>query len=358
VHAESLCGNTIRTMSRLSDLIGRCVVPAAIMGASTGCAMGAAPVPATPNASAAAPFRLIQEPEDGYQFAPDLIAAATRSVRMTMYELADPAVVNALIDAHQRRLTVKVILDAAFHGRTTNQNAYTRLHAAGIAVTWAPPNIIYHQKTIVTDDTSAAVSTANLVSRYYPTSRDAVIVTNDQRDVTAIAATFDADFTTTASDPPIATSGSHLIWSPGAKSAFLHHISGAATTLDITTEELTDHDVTDAIAADARRGVACRIVMTTDHASSRSLAHVAAAGCSVHLLPHDPGQLYMHEKAVITDNRSLLVGSQNLSTTSLRENRELSMQLDSQTAPDVVDAVRATFDHDYQQAAPAPNSNR
>jgi hypothetical protein len=33
-----------------------------------------------------------------------------------MYELTDPAVVNALIDAHRRGVDTKVILDAAFHG--------------------------------------------------------------------------------------------------------------------------------------------------------------------------------------------------------------------------------------------------
>jgi HKD family nuclease len=48
-----------------------------------------------------------------------------------------------------------------------------------------------------------------------------------------------------------------------------------------------------------------------------------------------------------------VIGSQNLSTTSLLENRELSLALDTTTAPDLVAAVGATFDADYA-AAPAP----
>jgi len=47
------------------------------------------------------------------------------------------------------------------------------------------------------------------------------------------------------------------------------------------------------------------------------------------------------------------VGSQNLSTTSLLENRGLSLQLNSATAGPLVDAVESTFDNDYGQAAPA-----
>jgi len=357
VQGITLRGNTIRIM-KLAVLSARCITAAAIVCGSPGCATGISPAAGAPNGSGAAAFRLIQEPEDGYQFAGDLIANATTSIRMTMYELADQSVIEALGEAAKRGITVKVILDEAFHGHTTNENAYTRLRADGVAVKWAPLDIIYHQKTIAVDDSTAAISTANLVPRYYQSSRDAVIVTTDRRDVAAITATFDADFARPAGTPPAATAGPHLVWAPDATAAFVHHISAATATIDIETEELTDRDVIAAISGDARRGIACRIVMTADTASTRALAQVTAAGCSVHLMPRAGDQLYIHEKAILTDITSQLVGSHNLSPKSLRENRELSTQLDSRTAPDVVAAVHATFDHDYQQAPPAPNSDR
>jgi hypothetical protein len=56
--------------------------------------------------------------------------------------------------------------------------------------------VIYHQKTITIDDTTAAVGTGNLTQRFYPSSRDAYVLTTNPADVTAIAATFDTDFTT------------------------------------------------------------------------------------------------------------------------------------------------------------------
>lgn len=43
---------------------------------------------------------------------------------------------------------------------------------------------------------------------------------------------------------------------------------------------------------------------------------------------------------------------QNLTTTSLLENRELSLALDTTIAPDLIAAVESTFDADYA-AAPA-----
>jgi phosphatidylserine/phosphatidylglycerophosphate/cardiolipin synthase-like enzyme len=86
------------------------------------------------SAAAAVTYRLIQEPDAGYQSVIDLIRGSARSVRMTMYELADPAVVAALADARRRGGDVKVILDTAFHGHDTNQAAYEQLRASGVDV--------------------------------------------------------------------------------------------------------------------------------------------------------------------------------------------------------------------------------
>jgi cardiolipin synthase A/B len=34
-----------------------------------------------------------------------------------------------------------------------------------------------------------------------------------------------------------------------------------------------------------------------------------AAGCSVHLIPDDNGDFYMHEKMLLIDNTTLIIGS-------------------------------------------------
>ena len=102
----------------------------------------------------------------------------------------------------------------------------------------------------------------------------------------------------------------------------------------------------------ARRGVHCRIVLTDNPAWANAVAEVSAAGCSVHLLPVTKTGLYMHEKILLTDNTALIIGSQNLSTASLLENRELSLALDTAIAPDLIAAVGSTFDADFAAALP------
>ena len=150
---------------------------------------------APPAHAADANYQLIQEPDAGFAPIIGLISGATRSVRMTMYELTDPAAVNALIDDHNRGVDTRVILDAAFHGRQTNAGSFQQLTDAGVEVRWAPNGVIYHQKTITVDDATAAVGTGNLEPQYYSTSRDAWVLDTNPADVAAIAATFDTDYT-------------------------------------------------------------------------------------------------------------------------------------------------------------------
>ncbi len=305
-----------------------------------------------PAHAADANYLLIQEPEAGYAQIIGLISGATRSVRMTMYELTDPAAVDALIDAHHRGLDTRVILDAAFHGRSTNTPAFQQLNAAGVGVRWAPDGVIYHQKTITVDDATAAVGTGNLEPQYYSTSRDAWVLDTNPTDVTAIAATFDTDYTAPPSGrPPEATPAPNLIWSPMARATFLQHIDQATRSIDITNQELKDRAVVSALDKAASRGVQCRIVMTENPAWTKSIAEVSAAGCSAHLFPSTETGLYIHQKMMLTDKTSLIIGSQNLSTTSLIENRELSLALDIGIAPDLIAALETTFEADYAAAS-------
>lgn len=359
--------NRMRTVWRPDQCTGhrfsrRVVVAVAGMLAASalvcaGCwAPASAVKPLLPRASGAADpgYQLVQEPDDSYAPVLNLLGGAGKSIRITMYELADADVTQALIDAHNRGVDTQVLLDSAFHGRATNAAAFDALAGAGVTVKWAPDGVIYHQKTIVIDDTTAAVGTGNLTAKWYPTSRDAWVLDTNSADVAAIAATFDADFTAgPVGHPPAATPGAHLIWSPAARAAFIQHIENASRSLDVTSEELKDRAVIGAIEQTARRGVTCRIVMTQNPAWGKAVAEVGAAGCSVHLLPDTPDSLYMHEKVVLVDDTSLVIGSQNLTTTSLLENRELSLDLDTTSAPAVVAAVAATFNSDYERAPAA-----
>jgi cardiolipin synthase len=189
-----------------------------------------------------ATYQLIQEPDEGYGQVIGVIDQAQRSIRMTMYEIFDPQATAALIAAHGRGVDTKVVLlDAAVHGRETNAAAFDQLGRAGVDVRSAPAGVIYHQKSISTDNSETAVSTGNLVSKYYSGGRDAWVLDNNTDDIAAIDATFDADYSAAAvcsGHPPAATPAPNLIWSPAGRATFLQQIDAATRSVDVTSGEL------------------------------------------------------------------------------------------------------------------------
>lgn len=233
----------MRRFARTTCTWSRVATVAAAAALLTGCSSlhSLAGDPSPPPALSAdhSSYRLIQEPESGYSVVLDVIRQARRTLRITMYELADPAAVGAVIDAQSRGVTTKIILDAAFHGRQTNSAAYDQLKAAGVDVRWAPAATIFHQKTLTADATETAIGTANLVAKYYPSSRDAWVLDSDPIDIAAITATFDADYSAATTGRPAPGAASpHLIWSPDARADFLQQLGNAGHSIELTTEEL------------------------------------------------------------------------------------------------------------------------
>lgn len=356
---------TTKAATRLSRIllwltaVGAAAALAAGCGYPTSLAGSTAGGGAVTAAISDGPYTLLQEPQAGYGAITQLITHATTSVAITMYELADRDVEQALIDARSRGVAVTVVLDAAWHGRTVNQAAYDRLTAAGLNITWAPAGTIVHEKAIVIDDSTAIVSTANLQSRYYTTSRDALIKTTDPTAVSAIGATIHGDFAAAGTGRlSQARPAPSLIWSPAARAAFIQTITAAQHSVDLTSEEFKDRAVQIAVTHAVQRGVACRMVLNSDAATTAAVSAVEQAGCSVHVLPKSVTGLYMHEKAIITDAQTpaqatLVIGSQNISTRSLTQNRELSIKLDSRAAPNIVAACEAQFAEDYNKTSAA-----
>lgn len=298
-------------------------------------------------------LELVQEPDAGIEPIRELITNAHSSIRVVMYQLADRQIVADLIAARRRGVDTRVVLDVAYHGRSVNAAAYRDLNAGDVAVAWAPDAQLVHQKTISVDAAAAAIGTGNLVAKHYTSSRDDWIIDRRQDDIAAIDAQFDADYPGSDHAPgPAAVPP--LLWSPGARPTFLEQIAAARRSIDIATEVLTDRPIVTAISRAARRGVACRIILPDDPDSQEAVRTLRADGCAVRAVPA-AATLYPHQKMMLIDaedstHARVIVGSHNLTTASLRYNRELSLLLDRTTAADLIDAIARTFGADFTAA--------
>jgi phosphatidylserine/phosphatidylglycerophosphate/cardiolipin synthase-like enzyme len=204
-----------------------------------------------------------------------------------------------------------------------------------------------HQKTLVVDDKIAYIMTLNLVDQDYSTSRDFAVADTNTQDVSAIDATFTADW----NNQPIRPSdGADLVWSPGALASQLSLINAGRHTIDIYNEEMDDSAVTAALTAAARRGVEVEVVMTASPEWDSAFKRLTGAGVHVRTFKQD-ASLYIHAKMILVDDRRVFLGSQNFSAGSLDDNRELGIVLSTGA---IIRSLERTFAGDYAHAEPFP----
>jgi cardiolipin synthase len=240
---------------------------------------------------------------------------------------------------------VRVILDSHLE-KSSNTATYDYLSAHRVHVTWAPSGTTYHQKTLTVDGKTSVVMTLNMVSEDYAGTRDFAVIDTSKADITAIVATFNADFAHKKITPP---DGADLVWSPtNSQAAILAVINSAKHTLAVENEEMGDTVITKALEADAKRGVDVKITMTANSEWNSAFRALVKAGAHVRTYKDSSSVLYIHAKAVVADaglaGEQMFVGSENFSTASLRRNRELGIRT---TNKPVISAVAAVLAADY-----------
>lgn len=308
-------------------------------------------LPQSPAAIAAAPsgsLSLITEPDQGMTPILSIIGSASSSVDVVMYEFEDPQIEEALAQDAARGVDVRVLLNEGYYGKkenTDNDAAYRFFQSHNVAVQWTPASFaLTHQKTVVIDGKEVLIMTLNFTPQYYATSRDFALADTDSNDAAAIEQTFDDDWDATRT---IASDGDDLVWSPGSEQSLIALIGNARTSLDIYNEEMADAPITQALEDAAKRGVAIRIDMTYSSEWKSAFAQLAQAGAQVRTYAAK-APLYIHAKAIIADNTTAFLGSENFSAGSLKNNRELGIIIRD---PAVISSLEATFQKDWSGAS-------
>jgi cardiolipin synthase len=349
--------------------------------------------------------RLVIQPDDGRGPIIEAIAGATSNIRLTIYEITDlqsvsqnpaaPAdsVVHALINKARSGVTVQVIVDQNKYGTGSSspqikQTVEALRNAGAIVHLSSTAFCVTHQKTFVIDGPTtdnprlrgtAIIMSLNLMPGYFGGTRDYGVITRDPGVVREVSRVFDSDFTLV--NPPTACSYAHspattypppyasdtpslsegdLLWSPvNAKQKLLQLIGSAKQSLVLTTEELVDTDMVCRIQAVAQSPAkpSIRILLSGDTGSNASavktLLGLGLSNLSIRVMPGQPSPpnvatpqtpLYMHGKQVIADGVQAFVGSENLTNTSLIQNRELGTLFSD---PSMIARLQSVFESDF-----------
>ncbi len=315
---------------------------------------GAAPdaPPATPSGAAGTQTLLVL-PDDGVQPLLDLIGSAQQSIRLKIYLFTYRDLRSALTQAAARGVAVRVLIEQTpVEGAESNLEAYNFLRQGGVDVRWTPPTFrLTHEKTIVIDDSVALTGTFNYTVSSFSSNREYGLLLRDPALVRQIAALFDADW---AGQPYQIAAGSPLVISPSnSRSTLLALIDEARQSLWLQQSTLLDDEITAHLMQAARRGVEVRFIgplrQEEQDLAEPNYAQIAQAGAQVVRLVSPT----VHAKVVLVDGRKALIGSINLTYSSLDLNRELGLIT---TQADVIARLRRTLESDWAQARAQPSA--
>ena len=291
--------------------------------------------------------QLLVLPDDGVQPVLDLIDSAGESIRFKIYLLTYRDIKAALVQAANRGVDVQVIIEKnPVGGSDSNQESYDQLVEGGAAVRWAPPDYrLTHEKTLVVDDRIALTGTFNYTNSSFTRNREYGLLIDQPALVSDIAAVFDADW---AGVQPELSADSPIILSPTtSRDAIQSLIDSAKETLWLEQASLLDDEVTDRLVAAVQRGVEVRFIgplrQGEDDYARANHERLRAAGGQVALL----GDPLVHAKVIVADERQALIGSINLTYSSMELNREMGVLTED---AGVLQRLLQTLQADWQSA--------
>lgn len=285
-------------------------------------------------------------PDDGRDPVLHEIDRARCTIDITTYLISDDTTIDALRRAEDRGVRVRLIHEAApFGGGVGLVEIAEGLEDAGVEVRTGPDRFRFvHAKYLVIDDRVAIVTNQNLTYSAFESNREFGIVTTNRRDVATLAALFDADWNDTA--PPVA-SGRLIVSPQNARQRLLALIGGAETSIDLYAEVIRDDEIIDALSTAAQRGVRVRVIVNAPEDELDATVGDVLASNGVEL--RVAGRLYIHAKAMVIDDRAVVIGSTNPTATSLDRNREVSLLVEDAAT---VARVEAIFEQDWTSGEP------
>ena len=284
---------------------------------------------------------LIVQPGDSFFPIVRAIDKAERCINLTVFRMDDPIIQRALVEAHARRVRIRVLISSSARGwEERNQKLLKEARKIGIATkepSGDKKKARYHYKVMTVDESVALVFTFNPTRENLHYTRDFGIEVHNTQVATEIDRLFAADWDNTSFTP---NEDSPLLISPfNSRKKMNDILEGAEKSIHIADAKVEDPAIVQLLVNKARSGVEVRILGSQHGAPLPSSLDSRA-------IP----RFKLHAKCTIVDGVRAVIGSMNLRTESFDKRREVSIVVDD---PDVLKRLNAVFISDWEQKPPA-----
>ncbi len=315
------------------------------------------------------PDSIIIYPEDELRMrAKDKIIAKIKSakisIKMSIYQIKEPDIIEALCAQSTKGVRVDVICEEtpyqhAFNKRIQEtEGLLTKLLNANVHLHLRPENLKkhfpkghYHARYIIIDKDRFLLTTGNFDETTFDHARDFCIIFSKEKNETifnTLLQLFDRDISNqTISD--LNESPSLIIGPHGQREKIIGFLSGATKNIKMYQQFFNDPVIQDVIKKLMKeKGITVDVVMmaypTNYHSdpNEKTQDDLEKSGVDIRLMDH----LYAHARAIIIDDKHALIGTTQLSPPSLDENREISIIIEG----DVVKKLINQFKYDQVRA--------
>lgn len=290
------------------------------------------------------------EPQAGPAPVTHVIEQAQQNVEINVYEISSDRVLKAIRVACHHGVNVRVIYEHhPYHG---GHMVAQEQHELGqtCAQTKAPPQrfeqkyVFDHAKYVVSDPGSqhadAELGTANFSWHAFHKNREYLLTTHASAITKALNQVFDADW----NRQQVPEYAKHeLVLSPHAGSK-LQQVIDQSGTVGLEDEEVSGPQPLLNVIANKGQKAHMIVPRSISSYDRKRLDYLARNGVKIRTL----SQPYMHAKVII-GNSIGFIGSQNLSKSSIQENREVGVASKSQQ---FVTTIRQQFQSDWNHAQP------
>jgi len=296
---------------------------------------------------------IIVLPDDTGKPILDAIGSAAKSIRVKMFILSDPSLIDAVIAAQHRGVDVRIMLNPERRdGEKENDDSRKKLASAGVHVIDSNPAFdVTHEKSMVIDDSTAFIQSLNWETKNLTTTRDYAVVTTEKYEVDEVAQCFDADWNRKDFDTG---EHSHLIWCIGnGRQRLGKLIDQSKHTLWLQNERYQDPTIIEHLIRAHARGVKIHIMARPPHKLKKEkliegvsgLRSLQDLGVKIHKLKH----IKLHAKLILGDDKHAIIGSINLAPGSFDSRRELAIQVDD---GHIIHRIKKTLEEDWENSHP------
>lgn len=262
----------------------------------------------------------------------DAIRSTNRTLDIAAFEFSNEVITEAVLDAHERGVTVRVVTDDE-HGLEDVDSTIVELELAGIDIVDDDRSGLMHNKFIIFDGASVWMGSMNLTQNGVYRNNNNAILLRSRRAVETYQAEFNEMFERgefgVRSDPSNTANFTqdgipmeiYFAAENDVVDEIIAEINSATNSIRFMAFSYTRDDMGEAMVARAEAGVDVQGVFETTGSETQysEMPRMFCAGLDVR---QDGNAGILHHKVIIIDNGTVITGSFNFSNNAVESNDE------------------------------------